>query len=281
MDLRRFLIVTFAWSWGWWAPAAFGVVAWPGSAALHVLGTLGPAIGAFAAARCAPGGSARLRRRLRWDNLPWPWLLAAIAVPAALLAIGMAIAALQGTPLPAAWSQRHAEFPWLNLPVYAAMSILCFGFGEEIGWRGWLLPRLQSRASAARASVAVALIWIVWHAPLFAFLDSMRAMGPALTAGWLLNIAVATAMMTWLFNAARGNVLPVAILHGLVDVAFLAAGSQQVMTTVGIGLTLLGLASLFHRGRDGALLQPWGRRACEHGTDRDEDTGDERDRRCA
>ena len=84
-------------------------------------------------------------------------------------------------------------------------------------------------------------------------------MSMAMKAAWLVNLLLATAMLTWLFNATEGSMGLLALLHGLIDVAFLASGSQAVMAAVGAGLTVLAVASLVYQGRGGARLAPWGR----------------------
>jgi membrane protease YdiL (CAAX protease family) len=45
------------------------------------------------------------------------------------------------------------------------ISVSILAFFEEIGWRGWLLPRLIDRMGARRAIVVVAVIWSLWHVP--------------------------------------------------------------------------------------------------------------------
>jgi len=67
--------------------------------------------------------------------------------------------------------------------VYWLANLGCYGFGEEVGWRGVLLPRLQSRMAALPATAIVAAVWTVWHIPLFSFVDgyvSMTAAGAGL-----------------------------------------------------------------------------------------------------
>lgn len=81
--------------------------------------------------------------------------------------------------------------------------------GEEIGWRGHLLPLLQARLSAVSASLVLGVIWAVWHLPVFygAGID-----------GWVLavrlvSIPAGAVMYTWLFNNTGGSVLAVTLLH--------------------------------------------------------------------
>lgn len=81
--------------------------------------------------------------------------------------------------------------------------------GEEIGWRGHLLPLLQARLSALSASLVVAVVWGVWHVPIFygaGIEGSIIALRLASTVG-------GAVMFTWLFNNTGGSVLAVTLLH--------------------------------------------------------------------
>ena len=90
--------------------------------------------------------------------------------------------------------------------------------GEEVGWRGYLLPRLQRRVDPAAAAVAVGLITCAWHAPLFAMsfmpqshlpylLFCVRTLAVAVIAAWLYNRTGSGLLVVILFHAAQ-NVGP-------------------------------------------------------------------------
>lgn len=83
-----------------------------------------------------------------------------------------------------------------------------------MGWRGYVLPRLQAKYSARVASLIVGVIWGFWHFPKF------------LVEGWdgsLVWFVVSTmaraVLYTWLYNSTRGSLLLVTILHAAGKVA--------------------------------------------------------------
>lgn len=113
------------------------------------------------------------------------------------------------------------------LPMYIGFFILA-GVGQELGWAGYLLPRLQGRFNALTASLIRGLLVFIWHLPLLALLS----IKPDAIAGFpygtwiaekgcLVTILVVGALSlawsifsTWIFNNTGGSVLLVAVLHG-------------------------------------------------------------------
>ena len=81
--------------------------------------------------------------------------------------------------------------------------------GEEIGWRGHLLPLLQARLSALYASLVIAVIWGVWHLPLLIG----NGVEGSIIALRLVSTIGGAVMFTWLFNNTGGSVLAVTLLH--------------------------------------------------------------------
>ncbi|CAN5585902.1 hypothetical protein BH11MYX1_BH11MYX1_47990 [soil metagenome] len=88
------------------------------------------------------------------------------------------------------------EFPRLVLPIYWLANLVCYGFGEEVGWRGFLLPRLQAKRQALTASLIVAAIWAGWH-----------LVGAGGGIGWAISIVTGFVITAWLFNASGGSVM--------------------------------------------------------------------------
>jgi membrane protease YdiL (CAAX protease family) len=102
--------------------------------------------------------------------------------------------------------------PQLNLGFAIILWLFTFGLGEEIGWRGYVLPRLQKKHSALSASLILTALWALWHWPMFFYVfDS------AILIGWLFSLAAGTIVFTWLYNSSHGSVLMLILFHGFFD----------------------------------------------------------------
>ena len=115
---------------------------------------------------------------------------------------------------------------WSSLkPLYTLVPDFIFltiaaGIGEEFGWRGFLLPRLQSRNNALVSGLIVGVAWATWHIPLF-FIEGTSQYEQGMQSGLLPVILGYSAFViansvqfTWLFNNTRGSVLLAAVFHG-------------------------------------------------------------------
>jgi membrane protease YdiL (CAAX protease family) len=135
------------------------------------------------------------------------WYALIFGLPVALCAAAMAImaAAGNGVPLPAAAA-------WRELPDRFIFIFLFIGLGEEPGWRGFALPRLQRNHPPFTASLILAPIWALWHLPL------MGNEFPALVIpAFLISLLGGTLIQTWLFNRTRGSVFAQMLFHGTVN----------------------------------------------------------------
>jgi membrane protease YdiL (CAAX protease family) len=105
------------------------------------------------------------------------------------------------------------------VPMIIMLTILA-GVGEEFGWRGFALPRLQARHNALVSSLIVGVIWAIWHIPLFFTRGTtqnewLMQAGPIVPiVGYGGFVIVNSMVFTWLFNNTRGSVLLAAVMHG-------------------------------------------------------------------
>jgi membrane protease YdiL (CAAX protease family) len=92
--------------------------------------------------------------------------------------------------------------------------------GEEPGWRGFALPRLIALSSPRWATLALALVWGIWHTPMFFVPGSFQASAsPFLFAA---SIFAWSAIHTALYQASRPTIVPNLLFHGLANITFFA-----------------------------------------------------------
>jgi membrane protease YdiL (CAAX protease family) len=185
--------------------------------ALSALGVFGPAVAALLLLvheRARAGVETLVRDATAW-RFGARWWVAALALPPALLGAMYAGYRLVGGPHRTASMvgvlSETGSGALVVLPVFVLVTV-ALAYGEEAGWRGYLLPRLQTRWSALTASLLLGIVWFLWHVPLL-FLpgDMNRAMPIGLLAAFVLASAV---LYTWLYNNTGGSVLAVTLLHG-------------------------------------------------------------------
>ena len=212
--LLTFFILAYAFSWMVEIPLVFsaqGVATARVPFALHYLAGYGPLISALIVTRIT-GGSDGLRelweRMIHWRVKPGWWLVAVSPLGIYLLA-SMALWLIQGQKLDLAAMGEVDYLPPLGL-VAIPLWILTFGIGEETGWRGFALPRLQKGRSALSATFLLWLSWALWHSPMFFY-----AYDPIIIPGMLIGLLAGSIIFTWLYNSIGGSVLITAIWHGL------------------------------------------------------------------
>jgi membrane protease YdiL (CAAX protease family) len=98
------------------------------------------------------------------------------------------------------------------LPIaFLQQFFLGSSMGEELGWRGYALPRLQARHSALLASIVLGLLWDLWHLPLFLTQGDPRASIPF--GWWTAGIVLASIVYTWVYNHTQGSLLIALLLQ--------------------------------------------------------------------
>ena len=149
-------------------------------------------------------------------------------------------------------------------------ALLAGPLGEEIGWRGVALPRLQQLHGPVKASLILGVLWAFWHAPIW-FSGQWSTPSVPNIAVYVFWIVAVTFIFTWVFNNTRGSVFMAILLHGTMDVfpnAFLLAhlpGAAEMTSSgalsmywglaLGFGLFAL-LLVIFTRGRLGKQYGP-------------------------
>jgi uncharacterized protein len=201
-ELLEFLVAAFVVSW---IVGGVGVLA---------LGELGLGLGALCPGLVAlwltrrHEGSFRplLRRIVRW-RIAGRWYAIALLLPALALGAAYGASLVIGAPWGTTQEGRGAG----EIVVFFLLAVVLLGGPEEPGWRGYALPRLQSRWNALTASIMLGVIWALWHAPLW-FIPGLFIADvnyPAYAA----QILGMTVVYTWLFNSTGGSILLAMVLH--------------------------------------------------------------------
>ncbi len=260
-----FFLIAFAFSWIAWAPwvlSELGAGLLPFSSpllqvALPIGIFLGPAVSAFIMTATTQGraGIRRLLRRIMLWRVGLRWyLFAFIGIPL-VMTLGFII-----VPGDLASLQLLAPgYVLTYLVAFISTSILGGPLGEEIGWRGFALPRMQPLHGPLVGSIILGLMWGVWHLPEFMVPTWAASSGGsdllAIVKFCIFAIA-STIVVTWVFNNTKGSVLMAILVHASIDAPFLPysvlLGPSEVMSSLLLGFGALALVVVaLTRGRLG------------------------------
>lgn len=243
-DLWHFYLLALALSWAAWLPLVAGRFGWiaPQPAWLHLLGSLGPALAAIAMAHFR-GGAADLFAGLSLRRLSLSGMAVALLLPALIGLAGLAVQAwTHGVAVDLGRVLTSDEFPGLTPIGLILSSLVFYGFGEEIGWRGYLLPRLLTRMGAFPAALIVTLPWAIWHLPLLVSSPTYQSLGLAGLFGWLVSLLTGSFLMTWLFLAFGRSLVAVALFHATLDLAMANPVTEPLgLNVMGALVTLTGV----------------------------------------
>jgi len=93
--------------------------------------------------------------------------------------------------------------------------LLVLALGEETGWRGFALPRLQQQYGPLRGTIVLAMLHGLWHVPalLVPGFISSSTFSLSFSAGWIGTVIAATFLYTWIFNNTGGSLLIAILVH--------------------------------------------------------------------
>jgi membrane protease YdiL (CAAX protease family) len=218
--LVAYFIIAYGITWSIGFTIAASVQGWIDveiSPSVHFLTAYGPLISAFIVTGLI-GGTSGIRelvgRMVRWRVGIW-WIFIAL--------FSLVVLYLIATLIMRGWSGVWPNFNqfggtleiaglgWLGGWIF---HILTFGFGEETGWRGFALPRLQRGRSALSATLILWVFWALWHLPMFFYKESYMSMSAPMILLFLLGMLAGSIVLTWLYNSTTGSILMVALWHG-------------------------------------------------------------------
>jgi membrane protease YdiL (CAAX protease family) len=265
-QLGMFVVLTFAISWAIWLAMVAGSVSiqtTPGLV-MNVIATAGPSIAALIlAVALGPGELPRLLEGFSLGRVSPRWALVALILPLGMIAAAIAVSVgALGAAVPV------ITIGLAGVLVVEFLRVLFLGgpLEEELGWRGFALPRLQARRSAFSASVLLGAIWGVWHIPLY-FVSGTGQQESAGSAGtefaigafvvWTIGLSI---LFTWLFNQTQGSLIVEILFNAAVNLgAFVPAavsstGAASFLYALATWIVALIVAARF--GRENLATRP-------------------------
>ncbi len=169
----RYFVITFAWSWLIWLPLILiGLGKIPINKELitsitipvSIIGAFGPAVGAFVSLRTLNGKGAVGSYVKSFFSLNFGWKVWAVV----FLVFGLSTFAAWILPELFGAPRLPMLLPNIYIfPVYWLLMVFLGGGQEEIGWRGYIMPYLESRFGMILGSIILGLVWSCWHIPLW------------------------------------------------------------------------------------------------------------------
>ena len=269
-SLTQFFVLTYAGAWLVWILPLL-----PGDErpALTNVGAASPAVAAvvltwWRTRRSGAGGpGVGATQRGLWRGLVhWRvapvWWVVCLAGPLVLWTAALGLHVALGGTLTWYGDPAHPTMPaepgqWiLGVAIVFAFVLVFSVIGEELGWRGYALPRLLDRWDALTASVILGALWALWHAPLYFTPGALHSRVPVLW--FVLQILGQTIILTWVYQRTGGSVLLVSVLHaaantgmGVLPVLPLDAGGSTRVLWLVLALEWLVVAGVVRRwGRD-------------------------------
>ena len=157
---------------------------------------------------CRYSGNAGLRNlfaRLVRVRVPVVWLLAALFLAPLCSTLTAGLARL--------FTGQAPEFSPHYLTAQYALWTMALGgpLNEELGWRGFALPRLLQRRTPPAASVGLGVLWALWHLPAF-FIPGSAQYGGSF-ALYVVGVVCLAIFMTAAHLGTRGSLLIAVLFH--------------------------------------------------------------------
>lgn len=228
-----------------WVLASYGLVPQE-LGILVILGGISPTIAAVIVAyrEYPEKGMGHLFGAFKRGGFSRLWFLIPLLLPflTILAAIGLSI--LFGGDFDLAQVDFIAFFPFL-------LQMFLMNVWEEIGWRGYALPNLQSKYNAFVSSMILGFMWSLWHWPHFALNNSQMALNYGSFLFFVADVILVTILYTWLYNSTNGNLLIASLIHaarnaaGIVLLASTGVQVNQIFFLVVFGVIAIVLTLVF------------------------------------
>jgi len=213
--LVSFFVLAFVLAWSVLVPmvlASYGIMPSPGIALMLAMG-YAPTFAAIIVSAIVGGKpevKALLKRLLIW-RVGWRWWAATLFLNGGIILGSLGLYAWFGNEVPAFPKPE----PGLLLEIVLTFVVVALVNGEEVGWRGFALPRLQRSYGVLGTVVILGTLETLFHLPIFFNNGPSDAGGqngmPFLA--FLLTGLLAVLLFIWLYNGTGGSLLMATLFH--------------------------------------------------------------------
>ena len=262
--LLAYFVLAFACSWLITLPAllsqnGFGLLPFAVPfAPFQTLGAFGPLLAAFVVTAAADGRAGinhLLRRIVRW-RVGVGWYL--LALGGYLLFDPLVGLIVPTTGAVGAFLEKWPLLFTLYLPALLTSDLLN-AIGEETGWSGFALPRLQTKFGPLLGATILGVVWSAWHLPAFFV---VAGLGPFSPIGFVIFVLLTTftrILWTWVYNRTGGSVLIASLLHAASNANLFEvqkhilppAPPEILLPVIGLYFVAIVLLIAFTRGKLG------------------------------
>jgi len=196
-------------------------------ALIGLIGAYGPTIAAIIVETLSTGSQgarALLKKLLIW-KVNFGWYFFILAVPVVLYSLNVWSSSFFGFQL----GQTNIKEGFISAFGFILLALPFGPMGEELGWRGFMLPRLLRKYNVWKSSLILGFVWTFWHIASFTFpgaaIPSIFDVSVWTIFLYLLSICAETLLMTFVFIKTKGSVLIAILFHAVFN-----ASSNIVLT---------------------------------------------------
>jgi len=213
-----FFLLTFAIAWSFWLPLGFLV---PENPLLSLPGAWAPTISALTLIGLTEGkdGVRKFLKRLLHWRVGLRWYLVVLFGIAFIAYLAIGAGTLFGIPAPGLSLPSGLPRDALPgfLPVIFLINIFVGGpLAEDIGWRGYILPKMREGMTALHASLIIGFIWAIWHLPYFIFPAWRSAVGDVPFFWFTLLTTSWSVLFAWVYVNTESILMPV-LFHAAIN----------------------------------------------------------------
>jgi len=220
-NLVLFFVIVFTWGGLFWLPIVlFSLTNEPLGSLFATISVFGPLASAFILTYFNQGkdGVKKLLKRGVDRRFGKKWLIPIFLLFPVVSGSAVLVATLtEKITIDTSWVSNLLSVVIGDLVFFILFCV--WAAGEEFGWRGYALDRLQRRFNAITSSIVLGIIWWVWHIPALGLQSSTLGTQPINIWVFLVVILENAILFTWIYNNANRSILAVILFHAMFNMA--------------------------------------------------------------